>query len=131
MHSTLKNSPWAVVFRQEKRINWLIVEERYREKGVECEDDTFITEESLAKELEGETDAEVLAGFRVPDLDLRLLAAASTSKAKVGTSTQESPAKSTLRAPRVVPLPAAFNKPASTFILHFTSSQTPHLIYPP
>ncbi len=64
MYSSLKTTPWEVVFRQKKPINWLIAQERREAEGVEVEGGGIITEESLSKELEEEEDEEVLAGFR-------------------------------------------------------------------
>jgi hypothetical protein len=64
LHTSLKTTPWEVVFRQKKPINWLTAQERREAEGVEVEGGGIITEESLSKELEGEEDEEVLTGFR-------------------------------------------------------------------
>jgi hypothetical protein len=64
LHTSLKTTPFEVVFRQKKPINWLTAQERREAKGVETEDGEVITEESLSKELDEEMDEEVIAGFR-------------------------------------------------------------------
>ena len=63
-HTSLKTTPFEVVFRQKKPINWLTAQERREAKGVETEDGEVITEEGLSKELEEEKDEEVIASFR-------------------------------------------------------------------
>jgi len=84
LHSSLKTSPWGVVFRQKKPINWLIAQERREAEGIEVEGGGIITEESLSKELEGEEDEEVLAGFKKirESLNIQVLAPASTIRVK-------------------------------------------------
>jgi hypothetical protein len=112
LHTSLKTTPFEVVFRQKKPINWLTVQERREAKGVETEDGEVITEESLSKELEEEKDEEVIAGFRETSefLNIRVPAPGSTTTAKKATPRPASPPKelpATPRATRVVPLPAA------------------------
>jgi hypothetical protein len=84
LHSSLKTSPWEVVFRQKKPINWLTAQERREAEGIEVEGGGIITEESLSKELEGEEDEEVLAGFREirEFLNIQVPAPASTIRVK-------------------------------------------------
>jgi hypothetical protein len=119
LHTSLKTTPFEVVFRQKKPINWLTAQERREAKGVETEDGEVITEESLSKELEEEMDEEVIAGFREISefLNIRVPAPGSTTTAKKATPRPAkqpkqpvSPPKelpATPRAARVVPLPAA------------------------
>jgi hypothetical protein len=64
LYIALKTTPWEIVFRQKKSINWLIARERTDAEGVKVEGGGIITEESLSRELEGEEDEEVLAGFK-------------------------------------------------------------------
>ena len=87
LHTSLKTTPFEVVFRQKKPINWLTAQERREAKGVETEDGEVITEESLSKELEEEMDEEVIAGFREISefLNIRVPAPGSTTTAKKAT----------------------------------------------
>jgi hypothetical protein len=122
LHTSLKTTPFEVVFRQKKPINWLTAQERREAKGVKTKDGEVITEESLSNELEEEKDEEVLAGVREISqfFNIRVPAPRSTTIAKMAVS---GPAKqpkqpkqpdlllkellATPRAARVVPLPAA------------------------
>jgi hypothetical protein len=70
-HTAIKGSPFEVVFRAKKPMNWMTFEERNSELGVVSENGELLTEESLAKELEGEMDNEVLDSLRgIEDLNL-------------------------------------------------------------
>jgi hypothetical protein len=95
-HTSLGTSPWSVVFRQKKLINWLSAEEAAEEPGVQDEQGEWITEESLSRELEEETDQEVLNNLRgIVDLAIRVPANPPTPSVPTPTP----------RAERVVPLP--------------------------
>lgn len=64
LRTSLKTSPFKVVFRQKKPIKWLTAQERHDAEGVKTEDGQLINAESLSKELEGEKDEEILVEFR-------------------------------------------------------------------
>jgi hypothetical protein len=106
-HTSLGTSPWSVVFRQKKLINWLSAEEAAAEPGVQDEQGEWITEESLSRELEGEKDQEVLNNLRgISDLAIRVPANPLLPSIPLPTP----------RAERVVPLPLSnrgVTKPSS------------------
>jgi hypothetical protein len=74
LHSTTKPAVFDVAFRQKIPINWLTCQERKDAEGVECESGGVLTEATLSKELQEETDEEVFKALRgIRDLGVVVL----------------------------------------------------------
>lgn len=103
-HTAIGTSPWSVVFRQKRQINWLTAEESAAQEGVRDEEGNLITEESLSLELARETNEEVLSNFRgISDLAIRV--PPLTPAALVSNEPLSQIPPPTPRSERVVPIP--------------------------